>query len=147
MTPLWTIGYQGFTADEWLDSLVTNGIRTVVDVREMPLSRKAGFSKSRLAEALAARGIRYVHLRSLGNPKPYRQRLRDGWSFAEFQAEFVHVLEQEPDALEMLSSLALDGGACLVCFEEDPTQCHRSIVADYVVQRIPELHVSHLRYA
>lgn len=147
MTPLWTIGYQGFTSDEWLDSLVTNGVQTVVDVREMPLSRKAGFSKSRLAEALASRGIQYVHLRSLGNPKPYRQRLRDGWDFAEFQAEFVRVLEQQTDALETLSSLALTGGVCLVCFEEDPTQCHRSIVAECVVERTPELHVSHLRYA
>ena len=83
VTPLWTIGYEGFTSDEWLDSLVASGVQTVVDVREMPLSRKPGFSKSRLADALRARGIEYVHLRSLGNPKEYRHRLRNGWSFDE----------------------------------------------------------------
>src|SRR5660398_245742 len=45
MTPLCTIGYEGFSSEEWLDSLVTNRIETVVDVREMLLSRKPGFPK------------------------------------------------------------------------------------------------------
>jgi len=147
VTPLWTIGYEGFTADEWLDSLAASGVQTVVDVREMPLSRKPGFSKSRLPDALRARGIEYVHLRSLGNPKEYRHRLRDGWSFDEFEREFRCVLEQQTEALEALSSMALSERVCLVCFEEDPTRCHRSIVAEYVASRTPELRVSHLRYA
>lgn len=78
MTPLCTIGYEGYSAEEWLESLVENHVEIVVDVRAVPLSRKRGFSKTRLAEMLRTKGISYVHLEALGNPKPYRDRLRAG---------------------------------------------------------------------
>jgi uncharacterized protein (DUF488 family) len=34
-----------------------HGIRTVVDVRELPLSRKPGFSKKTLADRLLLNGV------------------------------------------------------------------------------------------
>lgn len=147
MTPLCTIGYEGYSAAEWLESLVASRVEMVVDVREMPLSRKPGFSKTRLTEMLKSKGIGYVHLRSLGNPKAYRDRLRDGWDFGEFAAAYRHILEAQPDALDALLSLAIHRRICLLCFEEDPAACHRSIVAEYVSESHPDLRVSHLRYA
>ena len=128
MTPLCTIGYEGFSSEEWLDSLVTNRIETVVDVREMLLSRKPGFSKTQLAESLRSRAIDYVHLKSLGNPKAYRDRLREGWDFSEFADEYRRILDNQPETLEKLHTLAVENRVCLVCFEEDPSSCHRSIV-------------------
>src|SRR5660397_104443 len=127
MTPLCTIGYEGFSSEEWLDSLVTNRIETVVDVREMLLSRKPGFSKTQLAESLRSRAIDYVHLKSLGNPKAYRDRLREGWDFSEFADEYRRILDNQPATLEKLHTLAVENRVCLVCFEEDPSSCHRSL--------------------
>lgn len=147
MTPLCTIGYERFTNEQWLDSLVAHRIQTVVDVREMPLSRKAGFSKTKLSEALAARGIEYVHLKALGNPKTYRDRLREGWDFDEFEGKYAEILERESEAVAMLTALTESRRVCLVCFEEDPARCHRSIVAEYLARWMPNLRVSHLRYA
>lgn len=147
MTPLCTIGYEGYSAKEWLESLAANRVEIVVDVREMPLSRKPGFSKTHLAEMLRSKGIDYVHLRSLGNPKAYRERLRDGWDFGEFADEYRRILDAQPEALDALLTLAIHKRTCLVCFEEDPAACHRSIVAEYVAESQPELRVSHLRYA
>jgi len=71
---LFTIGYQGSTPSDLIDRLLGAGVERVVDVRELPLSRRRGFSKSPLAAALTSAGIRYEHVRALGNPKPNRWR-------------------------------------------------------------------------
>jgi uncharacterized protein (DUF488 family) len=69
-----------------LSLLSQHGIETVVDIRELPLSRKRGFSKNALATALYLAGLGYIYLRALGCPKPVRDRYRidaDLWaSFA-----------------------------------------------------------------
>ena len=49
------------------------GVQTVLDVRDRPLSRRAGFSKKSLAASLEAAGIGYVHLRALGTPPEGRE--------------------------------------------------------------------------
>jgi len=113
----------------------------------MPLSRKPGFSKTQLAESLRSRAIDYVHLKPLGNPKAYRDRLREGWDFSEFANEYRRILDNQPETLEKLHTLAVENRICLVCFEEDPSSCHRSIVAEHVARWRPEVRISHLRYA
>src|SRR5688572_1536945 len=65
---LFTIGYEGRALDELLAMLSSHRIERVIDVRELPLSRRRGFSKTPLAAALRARGIDYVHVRTAGNP-------------------------------------------------------------------------------
>ena len=62
------IGYEGLSVDQLVARLQADGIEVLVDVRMTPLSRKPGFSKRALSEALSAAGIRYVHDRRLGNP-------------------------------------------------------------------------------
>lgn len=64
-----SIGYEGRTIESFVVELQRAGVQTVADVRLNAISRKAGFSKTRLRDALAAVGIDYVHLRSLGNPR------------------------------------------------------------------------------
>jgi hypothetical protein len=71
-----TLGYEGATLAEFITRLKMAGIMTVADVRQMPLSRKRGFSKTALAAALEKVGIDYVHIPALGCPKPIRERYR-----------------------------------------------------------------------
>ena len=80
MPPLYTIGYQGRSLEEFLAVLRREGIGCVVDVRRNALSRKPGFSKTALREALAGAGIDYLHLRRLGIERP---------SWAQGQPEYV----------------------------------------------------------
>lgn len=75
---LWSAGYEGRDIDSFLASLVGSHISAVADVRLTPISRKKGFSKTRLGEALAEAGIEYMHLRGLGNPKDNREPFWDG---------------------------------------------------------------------
>src|SRR5262245_19233094 len=78
MPAVFTIVYEQHTPASLVATLRAAGVRRVVDVRELPLSRKAGFSKSALEAALGEAGIAYEHVRALGNPKPLRDLWRSG---------------------------------------------------------------------
>src|SRR5215475_5885808 len=66
------VGYEGRTIDDFVVDLAARGVEVLADVRLTPISRKKGFSKRQLAQALAAVGITYQHLPELGNPKDNR---------------------------------------------------------------------------
>jgi uncharacterized protein (DUF488 family) len=104
-------------------------------VRLNAISRKPGFSKRRLREALAAAGIGYLHLRSLGNAKENREPFRTG-RVAEGRRVFGEVL-RAPEAeasLAELADLASEQVVAVLCFEADAEVCHRQVVIDHVLQ-------------
>lgn len=75
---LFTIGYQGATQADVIDRLKAAGVELLVDIRAIAASRRAGFSKTILANSLKAEGVDYVHLRALGTPKAGRDAARQG---------------------------------------------------------------------
>ena len=58
MIDLMTIGYEGLELSEFFALLKHSKVSMIVDVRELPLSRKRGFAKAALAEGLATHGIK-----------------------------------------------------------------------------------------
>ena len=54
---LMTFGYEGLDIESFLAVLKKNGITLLVDVRELPLSRKKGFSKTALSAAAEKQGL------------------------------------------------------------------------------------------
>lgn len=130
MTAVYTIGYEGTDITRFLATLNAAGVRRVADVRAVALSRKKGFSKRALAALLEQEGIEYVHLSDLGDPKPGRDAAR-AKRYDEFRRIYgAHMETEDAQAsLGALISLAEDMTTCLLCFERDPTTCHRSIVA------------------
>lgn len=128
--PLYTIGYEGQALDDVLGRLKANKIALVVDVRALPLSRKRGFSKNALAQALGGVGIAYAHRVALGTPKPMRTRYKRDHDFAALSVEFKKYLKHQTHSLLELIELVRGKRACLLCFEADPALCHRSLVAD-----------------
>lgn len=60
---LYTIGYEGRNLNEFVSRLKYSGISTLVDVREIPISRKKGFSKTTLSQFLREYDIDYLHLK------------------------------------------------------------------------------------
>jgi uncharacterized protein (DUF488 family) len=141
---LFTVGYEGRTLDELIDELVDSGVERLVDVRELPLSRRRGFSKTALSEALRTAGIEYVHVRALGNPKPNRERYWAGDVEGGAAVYRKHLNNGSRSALlELAESLAGDR-ACLLCFERDHTECHRNVIVEALHELQPDLAVSHL---
>lgn len=127
---LFTIGYEGATQPDVIDRLKAAGVRVLADVRAVASSRKAGFSKTVLAVSLKAAGIDYVQLRELGTPKAGRQAVRHGRPDEMRAIYAVHMAEPENRAaFERLRALARERSTALLCYEADPADCHRSILA------------------
>ncbi|WP_277981324.1 DUF488 domain-containing protein [Sphingomonas phyllosphaerae] len=130
---IYTIGYEGTTVDSLLAALTAAGVRRVIDVRALPLSRRPGFSKSSLAAALKETGIDYVHLKPLGTPKPGRDAAKKGdvaTLTAVYEAQLA-LPEAQVAAARMLE-LADERPSALLCFERDPCHCHRTLLLDAV---------------
>lgn len=126
---LFTFGYEGISIEAFVARLQEVGVRTVVDVRQLPLSRKRGFSKSALRAALHEAGITYAHMPALGCPRPIRDRYKADGDWTTYAKAFGAYLAEQGDALSEVSEIAGKTDACLVCFEADFNRCHRSFVA------------------
>ncbi|RNI17971.1 DUF488 family protein [Flexivirga caeni] len=128
-----SVGYEGRTIDDFVTDLVRAGVQTVADVRLNAISRKAGFSKTRLREALATAGIDYRHMRSLGNARENRRPFWEG-RVEEGQRVFRETL-QSPEAessMVELSELAQDQIVAVLCYESDMDRCHRKVIIDAI---------------
>jgi predicted HicB family RNase H-like nuclease len=98
---IYTIGYATLTQSKLL-AIAELLDATVIDVRSIPRSRKAGFSKTALKELL---GEQYEHIPSLGG-KPYKPPKRALTALKERQDNVI-----------------------LMCVENNPIECHRHKLA------------------
>ncbi|MBI4182551.1 MAG: DUF488 domain-containing protein [Proteobacteria bacterium] len=130
-TTLSTIGYEGASLDGFVAALKEAGIATLIDVREVPWSRKRGFAKPQLAAALDEAGIDYVHLKGLGTPKPGREAAR-ARRIEDWRAIFARHMETPEFAADLAraAAIARESSSCLMCMERDPARCHRTLVAE-----------------
>ncbi|MEA3062861.1 MAG: hypothetical protein QOJ94_2642, partial [Sphingomonadales bacterium] len=131
MRHLFTIGYEGKTVDEFLAELAAAGVERVIDVRAVAASRRPGFSKTALANALRERGVDYLHLRPLGTPAAGREAARKGRT-AEMRRIYAGQLETDEAALAMEQALAAaaERHSALLCYEKAAPECHRTMLAE-----------------
>lgn len=126
---LFTIGYEGATVGEFLSALQNAGVERIIDIRAVPNSRRPGFSKTPLRNALAEAGIDYVHLRALGTPADGRAAARAGKQ-ADLERIYAGQLEL-PEAIAesaQMVDLAGEKASALLCYERDPAACHRTLL-------------------
>lgn len=126
---IYTIGYEGVTMAAFIDTLRGAGVRRVIDVRALPLSRRPGFSKSSLAASLRDAGIDYAHLKALGTPKRGRDAAKKGdvATLTAVYDEQLELPEAQAQAAQMLA-LAEEMPSALLCYERDPCHCHRTLL-------------------
>jgi len=124
-----TIGYEAADFDDFLNTLDVLDVTVLLDIRELPISRRPGFAKTALRKGLAGVGIDYRHEPRLGSPKVIRHRLRDDGDYKRFFRDFERYLNQQEDLLDTLTS-ELTGTIALLCYERDHTTCHRLSVAN-----------------
>jgi len=129
---LFTIGYEGRDIDEFIDRLNRFRVSRLIDVREIPLSRKKGFSKSRLSERLANEGIDYVHVKELGSPGKIRNKLKQDWNYEYFFKKFSEYLDTNKELIDRAYDFLSEKTNCLMCFERLPEKCHRTVVAQRI---------------
>jgi uncharacterized protein (DUF488 family) len=116
-----SIGYEGRTPAELIALLIRHRVRKVVDIRELPLSRRKGFSKTPLSAALRTAGIEYRHLRAAGNP---HRRLKA--DTVRCLALYARHLAKHPEVVGLVKEQLIDGRVAVLCFERSHDACHRS---------------------
>ena len=139
---IFTIGYEATTMAEFLAVLQGAGVERVIDVRAVPNSRRPGFSKTPLRNALAEIGIEYVHLKALGTPADGRSAARAG-RHEDLERIYAGQLEL-PEAIvqaEQMRDLAAEKPSALLCYERDPAGCHRSLLLAAVARDAAVTHL------
>lgn len=134
-----SLGYEGRTVEQLVSELQSESVTVLVDVRLTPLSRKPGLSKRRLAASLADAGIRYVHLKALGNPKDNRAAFRAGEPTS--RSRFKALLNEQGavQAIQEIGDFLDRETVALLCFERELGTCHRELVAEALQVERPAL--------
>jgi uncharacterized protein (DUF488 family) len=132
------VGYQGRDLSEFVELLQHQGATLLVDVRLNPISRKRGFSKTALAQALSEADIAYEHMRELGNPKWNRAGF--GGTPAELGTArgvySTHLMGHDAQkCLDRVAEAARRHLVAVMCFEADQHRCHRDLVLSAISER------------
>jgi uncharacterized protein (DUF488 family) len=127
----YTIGYGGRRPEEFVELLLEHGVRAVADVRIRPDKASMGaYSRAKspdkgIERLLGDRGIEYHAILELGN----LFRDLDDWR-APYRALFEHAGDQLVVRLDVLPE-----PFCLLCAEKRVAECHRLVIADFLVAR------------
>ncbi len=137
MATLYTIGHSTRTLDDLIATLRAHQIKTLVDIRAFPMSRRLPqFNRESLEKSLPAAEIRYVWMKALGG---YRKKILDespnialrNKSFRNY-ADFMLTPEFEHAASELIY-LAEQASTAYMCAERVYFRCHRMLVSDWLV--------------
>ncbi len=137
-TILFTIGYEGISLEEYLNRLIKNDIKILVDVRRNPLSMKYGFSKSQLQRYCNSLGIGYVHFPEVGIQSEQRQQLNTQTDYDNLFVDYCkNNLTKTSSTQEKILDLLIENQRiALTCFEANICQCHRKHLAE-AIQKLP----------
>ena len=137
-TILYTIGYEGISLEGYLNKLVKNGVKLLIDVRNNPVSMKFGFSKSQLKRYAESLGIMYLHVPEVGIISNLRQKLNTQEDYdILFKKYRKENLPKTKEAQKYILSLLKEyTRVALTCFEAEICQCHRKHLAE-AIEKLP----------
>ncbi len=129
---LYSIGHSNHRAEHIIWLLKLHGIQTVVDVRSVPFSRhNPQFSQKAFEENLHAHGLTYVFLgKELGGLR----RERECYHNHQVDYERVATLPVFQEGLRKLVDLASRMKVAMLCAEQDPLSCHRTLLIGRHIQ-------------
>jgi uncharacterized protein (DUF488 family) len=146
MATLFTIGHSTRTLEELIDALQAHSIRTLVDIRSFPMSRRLPhFNRESLEKALPAAGIRYIWMKELGGRR--KKSLAESPNVAlrneSFRNYADYMLTPEFDhAMAELINIGEQSRTAYMCAERVYFRCHRMLVSDWLAAHGHEvLHV------
>jgi uncharacterized protein (DUF488 family) len=146
-TILFTIGYEGISLEEYLNRLLKNDVKILVDVRCNPLSMKYGFSKTLLKKYCESLGVQYVHFPEVGIQSDQRQELNTQKDYDKLFAVYrkINLSATKPTQEGIMNLLKENKRIALTCFEANICQCHRKHLAE-AIETLPgfEYEVKHI---
>jgi len=137
MSTVYTIGHSTRGIKDLISALQAHSIKTLVDIRAFPMSRRLPhFNRENLEKSLAEAGIRYVWMKELGGMR--KKSLDDSPNIALRNASFRnyadYMLTAEFErAMTDLIALAENSRTAYMCAERVYFKCHRMLVSDWLV--------------
>lgn len=137
-TVLFTIGYEGISLEEYLNRLLKNDVKVLVDVRNNPLSMKYGFSKNKLQRYCNSLGIEYLHFPEVGIRSDQRKKLNTQSDYNKLFADYCknNLTKTTTSQEKILNLLNEKKRIALTCFEANVCQCHRKHLAE-AIENLP----------
>jgi uncharacterized protein (DUF488 family) len=127
---LYTIGYEGKKFEQYLNELIQEDIKILVDVRKNAHSMKYGFSKKTLQNAVENLGIKYIHIPNLGIESENRQTLETKADYDALFAQYAKTFKTKVEDMAYLNELIEnEHRVAITCFENDVSYCHRGVIA------------------
>ena len=144
---LYTIGYEGYSLDGFFRELVIRNIKTLVDVRKNAFSMRREFCGAVLSKAATEIGIRYVQMPQVGIPSNNRKELiPKGMTKELFEWYARTVLPGSGMYAQTVAAYERESNTALMCYEADPSNCHRKIFAEYCLGQNPQIgNIYHIR--
>ena len=138
MNVVYSVGHSTRSIVHFNRILEKYGIKTLVDIRAIPRSRRnPQFSQDRLSASLREVGIIYEYLPELGGlRKPRKDSINFGWHNESFRGYADYIQSQEFEkGLQRLADLIASRVVSIMCAEAVPWRCHRSLLGDALVVR------------
>lgn len=131
---LFTIGYEGISLEEYLNRLLRNNVKVLIDVRANPLSMKFGFSKHQLKKYCDSLGVQYMHIPEVGIQSEERQELNTQVDYDKLFIQYKKnnlskTISSQQNILDILLQYKR---VALTCFEANICQCHRKHLAEAI---------------
>ena len=139
MITFFTIGFTKKSAEHFFNLLRDNGVKQLVDVRISNSSQLAGFAKGKDLEFFTNEicHIPYQHIVDFAPTK----ELLDQWhkqevTWPEYVETYTKILNDR-EIIKKYGAKQFDG-ACFLCSEDTPEQCHRRLLAEYLQKHSKE---------
>jgi len=133
---LFTIGYEGISLESYMNKLIHNGVKALLDVRKNAMSMKYGFNKSQLKKACEGVEIRYIHFSEVGIKSSKRKELNTQEDYDRLFVDYKETVlpktqDTQKDIAEVIKKYKR---VALTCFEAESCQCHRRPLAEFLIQ-------------
>ncbi len=133
---IYTIGYEGISLEHYLNKLIKNNVKILVDVRKNPLSMKFGFSKSQLIKYCQSLDIDYIHFPEVGVNSDQRQTLNSQNDYDKLFETYKKTTLKETEIYQkkIIDLAKLNNSIAITCFEANICQCHRKHLAESMLK-------------
>ena len=142
---VFTIGFTRKSAERFFDLLRDSGASRILDVRLNNGSQLAGFAKKNDLQYFlrALRRMEYIHLPQLAPTKELLGAYRKGRiDWPTYRDRFIELMRERK--IEQTTPRDILNNGCLLCSEDQPHQCHRRLVVEYLDQKWGGIDAVHL---
>jgi uncharacterized protein (DUF488 family) len=142
---VFTIGFTKKSAQQFFDTLSTNNVRLLIDVRLNNKSQLAGFTKFEDLKFFLTKicGIPYIHMPICAPTEELLKRYqKKEIKWLEYEKEYLDLLKKREVQIKF-DKTNLDS-VCFLCSEPKADQCHRRLLAEYLKLHFPDMKIIHL---